>query len=63
MNEINLGKYKPKYPKRPNLSNEEKIALRKLQNNPNIVIKPADKGSAVVVTTDSILEAKNSSRY
>ncbi len=49
MNEINLGKYKPKSPKRPNLSNEEKIALRELENNPNIVIKPADKGSAVVV--------------
>lgn len=32
-----------------NLSNEERLALKSLQNNKNIVIKPADKGSAVVI--------------
>ena len=32
-----------------NLSANERHALRDLRNNPNIVIKPADKGSAVVV--------------
>ena len=32
-----------------NLSANERHALRALRSNPNIVIKPADKGSAVVV--------------
>lgn len=34
---------------KPNLSIEEKKALRELQKNNNIVIKPADKGNAVVI--------------
>lgn len=33
----------------PNLSQEERLALQSLQRNKNIVIKPADKGSAVVI--------------
>lgn len=33
----------------PNLTSGEKNALRELINNPEIVIKPADKGSVVVV--------------
>jgi len=34
---------------RPNLSPEETLALEELSNNKNIIIKPADKGSVVVV--------------
>ena len=33
----------------PNLSPEEAAALKELSNNKNIIIKPADKGSVVVV--------------
>ncbi len=60
MNEISLGKYSPKSTKRCNLSEAEKIAIKELQNNPNIVIKPADKGSAVVVMSiaDYVQEAQ-----
>ena len=32
-----------------NLSNEEWLAMRGLAEDPNIIIKPADKGSCVVV--------------
>ena len=34
---------------RANLSHEETVALRELTENKNIIIKPADKGSAVVI--------------
>lgn len=34
---------------RPNLNKEEKTALNEIKNNKNIIIKPADKGSAVVI--------------
>jgi len=40
--------YKP-YKEKPNLSKMEVKALTELMNNKHIVIKPADKGSAVVV--------------
>lgn len=36
-------------PETPNLTPLELQALKQLKNNPNIVIKPADKGSAVVI--------------
>ena len=40
-----------------NLSREENIALRELKENPNITIKPSDKGGAVVVMdTTSYIE-------
>ena len=32
-----------------NLSNSERIALKALSNNPDLVIKPADKGGATVL--------------
>lgn len=36
-----------------NLTNEEWTALKKLRSNNNIVVKPADKGNAVVVMIKS----------
>ena len=43
-----------------NLTSNEKIALRKLRQRRDVVIKPADKGSAVVVLSkqDYIIEAE-----
>ena len=43
-----------------NLSKEEYLTMRNLQNDRNIVIKPADKVSAVVVwdRTDYLKEAE-----
>ena len=35
--------------KRNNLTPSERMALKELKNNENIIIKPADKGSAVVI--------------
>ncbi|GFN78474.1 hypothetical protein PoB_000498000 [Plakobranchus ocellatus] len=42
----------------PNICTEEKRALKELKNNADIIIKPADKGGAVVVLniTDYIAE-------
>jgi hypothetical protein len=40
-----LGPCKPP----PNINNHEKRALKQLRENPSIVIKPADKGSKVVI--------------
>ena len=39
--------YKPS--RRDNLTREERLALKDLTENTNIIIKPADKGSAVVI--------------
>ena len=57
-NEAHLNDYKPHAPPRSNLTPEEKSALAELKHNTEIVIKPADKGSAVVVqnTEDYIKE-------
>jgi len=49
LNETDLNKLTPRAPANQNLSAEEKIALADLKNNDEIVIKPADKGSAVVI--------------
>lgn len=37
------------YKERPNLSREEEESLKELMQNKHIVIKPADKGSAIVI--------------
>ena len=48
------------YPERPNLSVKEREALQDLQENTSIILKPADKGSAVVIMdrTQYIQEAQ-----
>ena len=45
----------------PNLSKDEREALKSLMNDNEIIIKPADKGSAVVIWSkhDYLLEASN----
>jgi hypothetical protein len=52
-NEIHLNEYRPTAPNTPNLSINEKKALAELKANRDIVIKPADKGSAVVIQNKS----------
>ena len=48
-NNLDLAKCKPNKPGRSNISKDEQKALRELTNNSSIVIKPADKGGAVVI--------------
>ena len=48
-NELDLSLLKVHSPPIQNLTKQERIALTELKNNTEIVIKPADKGSAVVV--------------
>ena len=52
-------KLKLRNPPKSNLTQEEKQRLNLLQNNQHIVVKPADKGSAIVIMnrTDYITEA------
>ena len=52
-------KLKLRNPPKTNLTPEEKQRLNLLQNNQHIVVKPADKGSAIVIMnrTDYITEA------
>ena len=42
-------KFKPKIPKCQNITEAENKALKSLCQNTNIVIKPADKGGAVMI--------------
>ena len=55
-----VNEFTPRNPRNQNLTKEEKEALQNLTNNPNITIKKADKGSAIVVmdTEDYIKEAE-----
>ena len=52
------SKVKTNQNQKPNLTKEQRIGLKELSDNPEIVIKKADKGSAVVVmnTTDYLRE-------
>ena len=47
--EQDLHRQKYKQPRKKNLTKEEYKAIKSLKNNRNIIIKPADKGSAVVI--------------
>ena len=47
--ESDIASHKPSKPKDDNLTRSERSALYDLQNRQEIIIKPADKGSAVVV--------------
>ena len=60
LNETEVANIKPKNPKIDNLSRNERLAIKQLFKNRDITIKPADKGSAVVVhgTTAYIIEAQ-----
>jgi hypothetical protein len=49
LNECQLNDITPTAPRGSNLTPEEKQAMTELQANTDIVIKPADKGSAVVI--------------
>ncbi len=49
MNELQLSQIQLTAPHKQNLTRAERQALHELTNNTDIVIKPADKGSAVVV--------------
>ena len=44
-----LHRQKYKEPKKKNLTKEEYKAIKSLKNNKNIIMKPADKGSAIVI--------------
>ena len=60
VNEMELGKsHHPRNPKQ-NITTGERQAIKTLSNNKEIVIKPADKGGAIVVqnTSDYIIEAE-----
>ena len=59
MNQADLSLCKTINPQGQNLSLEERKAITELTSNSEIIIKPADKGSTVVVlnTTDYIKEA------
>ena len=46
--ESDIASHKPSKPKHDNLTKSERSALYDLQNRQEIIIKPADKGSAVV---------------
>jgi hypothetical protein len=59
INEQNLAELTPREPRNKNITREEKMGIRELQNNTSIIIKPADKGSATVIMnrSDYIAEA------
>ena len=52
-NELSFSKHKIRSCNIHNISSEERLALRELLNQENIIIKPADKGAAVVILNSS----------
>ena len=60
MFKVNYKILKPKSRQSQNLTKEEREAISALKNNPNIIIKKADKGSSLVIMnrTDYINEAE-----
>ena len=57
---LDLAKFQPRIPKTDNLTREERVSLKELQTNKEIVITKSDKGSVIVIqnTTDYIAEAQ-----
>ena len=59
---VKMQIYTHSHPRRgyPNISKDERLALKELQNNSEIIIKPADKGGCIVIQNiqDYIREAQ-----
>ena len=47
--EQDLHRLKYRQPRKKNLNKEESQSIKSLRNHPDIIIKPADKGSAIVI--------------
>ena len=47
--EQDLHRLKYRQPRKKNLNKEEYQSIKSLKNNPDIIIKPADKGSAIAI--------------
>ena len=47
--EQDLHRLKYRQPRKKNLTKEEYQSIKSLRNHPDIIIKPADKGSAIVI--------------
>ena len=47
--EQDLHRLKYRQPRKKNLTKEEYKSIKSLRNHPDIIIKPADKGSAIVI--------------
>ena len=49
----------------PNLTKKESVVVKELMNDCNIIIKPADKGSRIVIwdTQDYLRECENQLNY